>query len=194
MDINAVGAGLTEPEYVLVNATGGGTITGTFAGITGDVGNYELNYDTMGQVKLVDPTATTPYQNWAGAETFESDANGDGVDNGIAFLLGAGDPDDNANGLLPEASNDGSGLVLEFSMLNAAERGDAKLSVQWSNDLGATDPWSGNVALVPDVDGTVNGVVFDITAGDPLNEVKATIPSSEGPAGKLFGRLSGTEN
>jgi hypothetical protein len=142
---------------------------------------------------VVSSTPQTPFATWAGGEPFDGDKNGDGVDNGIAFLLGAGDPDAAALGLLPAAANDGSGLVLEFSMLNAANRGDAKLSVQWSQDLGVTDLWKNNVAPVPDADGTVNGVVFDITEGDPLNSVKATIPSSEGPDGSLFGRLSGSE-
>jgi hypothetical protein len=143
---------------------------------------------------VVSSTPQTPFATWAGGEPFDGDKNGDGVDNGIAFLLGAGDPDAAALGLLPAAANDGSGLVLEFSMLNAANRGDAKLSVQWSQDLGVTDPWENNVAPVPDADGTVNGVVFEITEGDPLNTVKATIPSSEGPEGRLFSRLSGSEN
>lgn len=33
--INPTGAGFTETEYILIDATGGGTITGTFAGLTG---------------------------------------------------------------------------------------------------------------------------------------------------------------
>ena len=191
--INPTGAGLTEAEYVLVNTTGGGTITGTFAGITGASG-YELNYATPNQVKLVKIATSTPYQTWAGTELFANDKNGDGVENGLAFLLGAANPDSAANHLLPGSSKDGTGLVLEFSMLNAASRGTAKLSLQWSNDLGVTDPWNGNVALVPDDDATVNGVVFDITQGSPLHKVKATIPATEAAAGRLFSRLSGTEN
>jgi autotransporter-associated beta strand protein len=190
--INATGAGLTEDEYLLVNATGG-TISDTFASITG-APDYELNYDTPGQVKLVRTVVATPYQTWAGGAAFADDKNNDGVDNGIAFLLGAGDPDESARGLLPEPTEASGGLVLTFSMRNAASRGDAKLSVQWSNDLGATDPWAGNSALVPDDDATVNGVVFDITPGNPLNGVKATIPTTEASGGKLFGRLVGTEN
>jgi autotransporter-associated beta strand protein len=192
LTINPTGAGLTEAEYLLVNATGG-TITGPFASISG-APEYELDYDTPGQVKLVSTVAATPYQNWAGGAAFADDKNGDGVDNGVAFLLGATGPDANATGLLPASSEDAGGLVLEFSMRNAAKRGDASLTLQWSNDLGATDPWSGNAAAVPDADGTVNGVVFDITPGDPLNSVKATIPATEAAVGKLFGRLSGAED
>jgi hypothetical protein len=114
--------------------------------------------------------------------------------NGIAFLLGAATPDANGLGLLPSATRSGAGLVLSFTMLNSASRGDSKLHVQWSGDLGVADLWAGNSALVLDVSGTVNGVVFQITPGTPLNTVQATIPLSEAVGGKLFGRLSGVEN
>jgi hypothetical protein len=171
---------LATTGLFLGNGYGGPTAGGTWSG------TLALTYD------LVSPGS--PYENWAGSELFADDKNGDGVENGLAFLLGAANPSANALGLLPDPSKDGNGLVLEFSMLNSAKRGNAKLSVQWSSDLGVTDPWSGNSALVPDDDATVNGVVFDITPGDPLNSVKATIPSAEGTGGKLFGRLSGSEN
>jgi hypothetical protein len=79
-------------------------------------------------------------------------------------------------------------------MRNAANRGAATLAVQWSSDLGATDLWSANQAVVPEDDATVNGVVFDITPGDPLNTVTATLPAAEASGGKLFSRLKGAEN
>jgi hypothetical protein len=139
-------------------------------------------------------SSSTPYQTWAGDEPFDGDKNNDGVDNGLAFLLGADNPDDNALGLLPAASEDAGGLVLVFNMLNAAMRGSAALTLEWSHDLGATDLWESNQAVVPDASGTVNGVVFSITPGDPTNTVQATIPVTEAPDGRLFGRLMGTEN
>jgi hypothetical protein len=79
-------------------------------------------------------------------------------------------------------------------MMHSAMRRNTKLSVRWSGDLGVTDPWSANSSLVPDDDATVNGVIFDITPGFPLNGVKATIPSTKGTGGRIFGRLSGNEN
>jgi hypothetical protein len=171
---------LATTGLFLGNGYGGPTTGGTWSG------TITLTYDLV--------STGSPYETWAGGALFANDKNSDGVKNGLAFLLGAESPDANALGRLPDPSKDGSGLVLEFDMLNSAKRGNAKLSVQWSSDLGVTDPWSGNSALVPDEDATVNGVVFDITPGDPLNGVKVTIPSSEGPGGRLFGRLSGTEN
>lgn len=137
----------------------------------------------------------SPFETWAtGGETFDGDANGDGVQDGLAFLLGAATPGTDANGLLPTAQNIGGDLVLTFSMLNAANRGASTLAVQDSNDLGATDAWVS--ALVPEGPGSgiVVGVVsFDVTPNGSLNDVVATIPASEAAGGKLFGRLEAAE-
>jgi hypothetical protein len=143
----------------------------------------------------------TPYGTWAsGGEFFGDDENGDGVPNGLAFLLGAADPDADATGLLPTVTVDGTGnMILTFSMLNAANRGSASLSTQHSSDLGVTDLWNAlnNESLVPEGPGTgiVVGVVsFDVAANGNFNDVQATIPAGEGNgSGKLFGRLSASE-
>ena len=130
----------------------------------------------------------TPYDAWSGGAAFDADANGDGVSNGLAFLLGAANPSANATGLLPVVTESGGNLVLTFSYLNAAKRGSAVLSVQHSSGLGVADPWTG--AAVPEVSGGPdNGVSFTITPGDPLNTVEATIQASGTANGKLFGRL-----
>jgi hypothetical protein len=128
----------------------------------------------------------TPYDTWSGGAPFDGDANGDGVTNGLAFLLGAAGPNATALGLLPTVTESAGGLVLNFNMLDAASRGTASLSVEHSSDLGIGDAWE--AALVPDTDQTVNGVVFDIEGSGTL-DVEATIPSSKAAAGKLFGRL-----
>jgi len=123
---------------------------------------------------------------------FDGDESGDGVSNGLAFLLGAASPGDNALGLLPTVTESGGGLVMTFSMLNAASRDSATLSVEHSSDLGISDAWT--TVLVPETSGgPTNGVTFDVTPGSPLNSVTATISSRESANGKLFGRLKATE-
>ena len=90
------------------------------------------------------------HEDWTtGGELFEEDRNGDGVDNGLAWLLGAADPDADATGLLPTASDDTGKLVLSFTCLKVAGRAGATLNVQYSNDLGATDLWATGEAEVP---------------------------------------------
>lgn len=135
-----------------------------------------------------------PYLTWAGAGVpFDGDANNDGVQNGLAWLLGAANPTVNANGLLPVVTETGGGLQMAFSMLNAASRGAAVLEVQHSSDLGISDPWTG--VVVPNASVTTGGVTFVIAPGSPasLNNVQATISSTEAAGGKVFGRLRGVK-
>ena len=169
-------SGLTEDQLALIS-------------INGVLGSYILN--ATGHLTI----AGDPYDTWAGGAPFDGDANLDGVDNGLAWLLTAASPSENANGLLPAATANVGALVMEFDCLPGSERGTAVLSLEHSSNLGISDPWT--TVEVPGVVGntTVGGVNFVVTdpdpAGGPLNVV-ATIQSSEAAAGKLFGRLQGT--
>ena len=191
IEVTELGAA-TLGTYTVATYTG--SLTGTFDTETLP-GGYAVDYGTPGEIRLtVGGGGGTPFETWAtGGELWGDDANGDGVQNGMAFLLGAADPNADATGLLPVSSEDGSGgLVLTFSMLNAATRGAATMDVQHSGDLGDTDAWVD--ALVPEVTGgPVNGVSFVVTPNGTKNDVVATISSSEAVGGKLFGRLQGTE-
>jgi hypothetical protein len=109
------------------------------------------------------------------------------VDDGMAWLLGAADPSENAAGKLPAATRNGSHLRLTFRCLKSTKRGGAQLKVQSSADLGAADPWTSHEAAVPDADGTVNGVVFDTTDDGDYIQVIADIPAPG--SAKLFARL-----
>jgi hypothetical protein len=135
-------------------------------------------------------TVQTQYQAWAGGALFDADANADGVSNGLAFALGASGPGVNAVSKLPTVTETAGGLVMTFEMLNAASRGTVTLSIEHSSDLGIGDAWE--AALVPDVDSTVNDLVFDLSGSSPLG-VQVTIPVSKANDGKLFGRLKAVQ-
>jgi hypothetical protein len=132
-------------------------------------------------------TPNTPYGTWSGGAAFDGDVNNDGVDNGMAWLLGGADPTENAAGKLPKATRNGSNLRLTFRCLKSTARGGVVLKVQSSSDMGFTDPWTNHEAAVPDADSTVNGVVFDITDDGDYTHVIADIPA---PGPGIFVRLS----
>jgi autotransporter-associated beta strand protein len=169
------------------------------AGVYGATGSGATSIDDThfsGGGTLTVTSGGSPYDTWAtGSESFNGDANGDGVQDGLAFLLGAATPGTNATGLLPTVSKNGTGLVMTFDCLSAANRGTAVLDLQHSGDLGLTDAWA--AALVPGTEPltvTVSGVDFVTTANGALIHVVATIPSSGNDlAGKLFGRLKASE-
>lgn len=137
------------------------------------------------------------FDSWAGdGNIFGDDLNQDGIANGLAWLLGATNPNENAKDLLPAIQQTAGNLTTVFYTLDAATRGTASIKVQYSNDLGITDFWSNNEAEVPGTPGTstVNGIEFTTQdVGGGLLYVEATIPESEAGVGKkLFTRLKAT--
>ena len=180
---------------VEVIPTGGGTLQ--FQINAGAVLKDLAGINLITTAALADDTIITVeargYEDWAtGGEPFDEDSNGDGVDNGVAFVLGAAGPYENALGRLPSATRDNSGnLVLSFSCLPDADRGNAVLYVEHSTDLGSVDSWDSSAAVTDSTGGpAVNGVTLNVVAGSPLNLVTATISAAEaGGTGRLFGRL-----
>lgn len=180
--------GVAQGPGVYDNSTDPGYITGTGSLTVAAVGG-------------------SPFDTWASRDgalgvSFDGDANGDGVQDGLAFLLGADNPNVNATGLLPSAGENAGDLVMSFSCLAGSARGTSVLNLDWDGDLAA--PWSS--VVVPGVTGTPNDsdgtgtVNFTITdgglngEGDPLLNVVASIDDdSEATDGRLFGRVNGTE-
>jgi autotransporter-associated beta strand protein len=173
-------------------ATSGGLSAGQLAVISvngSGAGSYTL--DPSGY--LVGGSGT-PYENWAtGDEPFDGDANGDGVQDGLAFLLGAATPGTHALGLLPTVTQSGGNLVLNFNCLPVSARGSAIFKVEYSTNLAS---WTTTTNVVPDETNAVpdNNVTFVVAAGPAgppaLNSVTATIDTAAAAgSGKFFARL-----
>jgi hypothetical protein len=144
-------------------------------------GKITLSYDIV--------AAGTDYSIWAGGAAFDTDANSDGVPNGLAWMLGAAGPNVNSNRLLPIPGASAGGLTLTFKRVNPM--GSATLSVEYSSDLGQTDPW--HTALIPATSQTFGGDLNAvITPGSPTDQITVTIPAAHKANGHLFGRLKAT--
>jgi fibronectin-binding autotransporter adhesin len=170
---------LTEPEYVLVDATGGGSISGTFAGLTNGQG-YTLNYATANQVKLVAPGGVT-FATWrtansAGSQTLSDDHDNDGVDNGTEFFLG-GDTDTTGFTALPTVVNNAGTLSVTWAKHpNYPGQYGTDFVVQTSETL--ADPWT-NEASPGTVTITGNNVTY--TFPNPLGTKKFARLKVTGP-------------
>lgn len=142
-------------------------------------------------VSSTPPVVADPFTTWSDGAAFNDDTNNDGIGNGLAFLLGAADVDENANGLLPAPTQNGGALTLTFKMRD--DRGAASLQVQHSSDLGITDLWS-TLVTVPGATSTVGGIDFTVGGTPPLLDVTATIPAAGNAAnGRLFGRVKSNQ-
>jgi uncharacterized repeat protein (TIGR02543 family) len=195
------------------SADGSGVLSGTFAGqsvnipvaagtgnftafglLSGGAGTNDPNKKTAGSffdsLTYTSATEDAPFEQWAGGPGmgFNEDMSGDGVSNGMAFLLGASGPEEHAHHLLPAPAKTHEGLMLSFMMRDAASRGSATMSVEYSSDL---VNWT--TVPVPEASHTTqDGVAFDI-AGSGMHDVKVTIPSSHAVAGRLYARLMASE-
>lgn len=175
----------------------GGLVIGTTVKPDGVYGKADSVSPIIGIPEITgDGTLTVvndPYATWAGVGVpFDGDANSDGVKNGLAWLLGAANPTVNALDLLPDATQSGGNLTMEFDCKAGADRGTALLSLQHSSDLGLNDMWA--TVAVPGIIGnsTVDNVTFVVTDPDPVGgplHVVATIQNSQAAAGRIFGRL-----
>jgi hypothetical protein len=199
--INSVEEASSGVFRIVVAPTGAGSIRLQISSGTTlkDVPGNSLNTT----VAILDDATITvtaapsnPYAAWSGGAAFDTDSNNDGVDNGMAWLLGAATPSANAIARLPMTTQSSGNLVLNFTCLKIANRGNAVLKLQYSRDLGITDPWASHEVVVPDTAGPVGAVNFTIPSTNPdptLVNLQATIPASAAiPGTKLFARLQAT--
>ncbi|MCX6879078.1 MAG: SUMF1/EgtB/PvdO family nonheme iron enzyme, partial [Verrucomicrobia bacterium] len=80
---------LDDAVYVLADYT---SLTGTFVSVAGVPAGYTLDYTTGNQIRLVQQTPPSGYDDWAlmfaDAQAADLDFNNDGVGNGIAYFMG----------------------------------------------------------------------------------------------------------
>ena len=103
--------------------------------------------------------SSSPFESFAGAAGFNGDANGDGISNGLAFVLGAANINANARSLQPIPVESGGELSTTFTQVSAIA--PARLFVEFGGDLGTSEPWER--VEIPAASGTVGDVTFVIT-------------------------------
>lgn len=169
---------LDDPVYVLATYTNLNGVES--ASFPAPPDGYELKVShESNKIALVEIIAGTPYEIWSGGLPADEDSNGDGVANGVAWALGADDPQERAIGLLPTLDNTSDETYLTFSYTpgNAAVSDEnTSITVQYSTDL---DGWTPAVNDGEDVIiGSEEGLV-----------VVRFKRSALAPDGKVFARL-----
>lgn len=183
--------GLEAGTYRLITTPNG--ILGTLnpADLTGPVGYFmgHLQINNTDLELVVSGSGAPPYAIWANGPGFYEDTNTDGIWNGLAWMLGAADTGVTAGPILPTASTKPGFLTLSFKRV--AQRGDAKLKVQYGADLAS---WT--TVELPAASGTVSGgMVVQVSTGVPLETLTVDLPITNAPpGGRLYARLAATEN
>jgi hypothetical protein len=177
---------LDDPVYVLATYTG--SLTGTFAPSTIVPPGYTLEYAYQGDKIALIQSGDTPYMIWAGGVPYTGDANDDGVKNGLAWIFGAADPSSLALNKLPTATTSPDFLTLQFFRTNPYA--PAKLYIEYSTDL---TTWTRHE--IPENTGTIpmSDIEVIVIPGPP-DAMTVKIPTTYAVAGKLFARISSTEN
>ena len=178
--------GLEQGTYTLATSSG---ISGTLDGddLSGSIGSFTGTLAIIGDnlVLEVDPGTASGYADWSGGAPFDGDASGDGVSNGIAWVLGATDPAANAIGLLPTIDNtsDPDFLIFTFRRLqDANDDPDTTIAAETSTNL---VNWN-TATAGPDIeiDITENG------AGAGIDLVEVKIRRTLAINGRIFARLN----
>ena len=194
--LSEINAGSVQPfsEFIIVDADGG--VTGTFAGLpenaTVNVGlnAFTIHY-TANQVTLAATAAGSPYLDWADDNElvgddrdFEADPDGDGIANGLEWVLG-GDPLASNSSMVSVTGSSLTGLTLSFNR-EEDSIGVATLVVEWTTDLDVT--W--NEVPVTQAGGSYDdGVTVSVNQEATPDRVTVTIPSNNEAGSKLFARL-----
>ena len=127
--------------------------------------------------------ASSGYASWSGGAPADGDANNDGVDNGVAWALGAANTTENAIGLLPTLNHsDPTYLIYTFERSDLASADpNTAITVEYGSNL------TGWTTAVDDND----NVEIETTDGSPKDTVVVKLKRSTlGASGKLFVRLN----
>ena len=180
---------------VEVTPTGGGTLKLSIKqdAILKDVAGNSLNTTSAildDTTITVNGTVSNPYETWSGGETFADDTNGDGVDNGAAWALGALNANTDATSLLPtyDYTSDPNYIICTFRRADEAnDHSDTTIVVEYGTSLGSGS-WTTAVHDNNNVIITETNNHYSTSPGIDRVVVKLK-RSTLGAGGKLFARL-----
>ena len=130
-------------------------------------------------------TIQTQYAAWSGGAGFGADANGDGVANGLAWVLGAANPNENAISLLPTLSTSGGNMTFTFKRSQASISTDTAVIIEVGTSLGT---WPANYIVGAYTAGSSAGVTVSKNTPNAGTDT-VTLSVAQAPDAQKFARL-----
>jgi len=196
--------GLAAGTYTLISTTGGVSGTLNPSALSGEIApglNGTLDISGNDIVLIVSAGTGNAFDTWAAAngldgspgkeDGFDDDPDGDGIANGLEWILGGKPLDGMSGNLVTATATAAGGLTLGFTR-NQDAIGLATLTVEYGTTLAS---WPGSAVVGPVSSGPdANGVVVTVNEAPTPDEVTVNIPASNSAPGKLFARLKATLN
>jgi len=143
--------------------------------------------------------ANATYETWAanmsldgtvGNEAgFGDDPDGDGIANGLEWILGGNPLDGQSRRLVNITATAGSGLTLSFTR-NPDAISHTTLAVEYNTDLGPV--WE-SVAIGTSSSSEANGIEIIVDTDSDPHDITVNIPESNAPEGRFFTRLKASK-
>jgi autotransporter-associated beta strand protein len=174
-----------------------GTYGSTSSAATTKDNRYFSSTGTLNVLTGAPAVIADLYDNWADSNgldgtpgkdpAFDIDSEGDGLANGLEWILG-GDPLANDTpSVLPAATgNSVTGLTLTFTR-EEDSIGIADLAIDWGSSLDGS--WTAEVPITQAGGSYPNGVVVSVNQAATPDAVTVTIPAANAVNGKLFARF-----
>ncbi len=181
--------GAAAGDYILLSAPGGITAP-TLPSLNLPAGWIATVSVSGSNLVLKVSAVSTPYQGWSAGASFGTDSNHDGIANGVAWVLGAGNPSTNARTLLPtcDATGDPDFLIFTYRRIAVVASDPAtSVAVQFGSDL---SQWSTAVHDGNDVIITPTNDFY----GAGIDKVEVKIRKTLVTGGSLFARLRVTQS
>jgi autotransporter-associated beta strand protein len=138
----------------------------------------------------------TPFESWASTNItainplapagFDDDADGDGIANGLEWILGGGPLAQDAASLLTTTATGSGGLILSFDRAEDSI-GQATLTVEWDTDLGGG--FANSIPIDTAIAPSGDNPSVAIDTGATPDAVIVTIPAANAVNGRIFARL-----
>ena len=144
-------------------------------------------YDPASDDVTIIVNPESPYVAWSGSISFASDANGDGISNGLAWALGASGPSTSAASLLPtfDNINNPDYFIFTYRRSDAANSDpNTTISAQFGSDLNS---WTTAVHDGTNIIITPADNFYGSSPG--VDKVEVKIKRTLATTGKIFTRL-----